>query len=126
MVYLAAGILILHSFIPHNHYEELTDNERTEIFADKGGFIDYMKLIFLTDLGEDHMETFDRDEQIDHTFKYQIEVNSDIIILAGVLSPTHLQEHKIRFQDNFKDDIPLISQYFLSHIDFRGPPDHVG
>lgn len=115
----------MHSTIPHKHSNELGDYDQSAAFAEADGLIDYVKLLFLTDLGEGHMETFEQGENFDFDTEYQIESSPKIAhFFAEVSTSSHI-DNSLIYQSNYTDDVPIVRRYFLEHIDFRGPPIQV-
>ncbi len=112
----------MHSVVPHQHIDDLGDFDQGEAFEKAGGLLDYVKLLFLTDLGEGHMESFDQGEQFDFASEFQVEFNPEITPFSITLSPTNFVSIPSQVQTNYTDGVPILRQYFLSHIEFRGPP----
>ena len=112
----------MHSIIPHQHSNELIDYDQSEAFAEADGLIDYVKLLFLTDLGEGHMENFEQGENYDLVYEFQVESHFTIIYFCSEFSsPNHIDNNLVN-TSIYENDVPITKQYFLSHIDFRGPP----
>lgn len=112
----------MHSTIPHQHSNELSDYDQSKTFAEADGLIDYVKLLFLTDLGECHMETFDQGEQFDFASEFQVESIVNILPLPHDISSTQQIHNQLIRKINYRDQVPIVRHYFLSHINFRGPP----
>jgi hypothetical protein len=114
----------LHSFIPHKHYDELKDYEQKATLAEARGVIDFMQMVFLTDLGEGHMETFDQCDNIElkANFSTETDIDDQVTTFAFVLTSSDYQHYPLYFRPNYTEDVPIFKEYFLSHVDFRGPP----
>ena len=112
----------MHGTIPHQHSNELSDYDQSKTFAEADGLIDYVKLLFLTDLGECHMETFAQGNNFDFDTEFQLEQSPDLTqFTTDFIVTNHLHNHLI-YKLNYTDDVPIIREYFLSNINFRGPP----
>jgi hypothetical protein len=122
LIYLAASILLLHSIIPHKHLNDLDNGARSETYAEADGVVDYIKLMFLTDLGEGHMETFDQGKEINLNVDFQFDFTPDIAVLANKLSFVSLSNDNYTKRTNCTYNVPILRRDFLSNIDFRGPP----
>ena len=119
---MAASIFVLHSIIPHQHANEVGSFDESKAFINADGLLDFVQLFFLTDLGEGHMETFDQGEQFDFGSMFQIESSSVIIPFSSVVSSTNFVNVQLPSQRHYLDGVPILRHYFLSNIDFRGPP----
>ncbi len=108
--------------MPHTHSNELSDYDQSEAFEEADGLIDYVKLLFLTDLGEGHMESFEQGNSFDFDSEFQLETSPQTTVFSAVLPITNQVDSHLRYKVNYTDGVPIIRQYFLSHIDFRGPP----
>ena len=123
LLFLSASLILLHSIIPHQHYAELDNKTKNEVYAEAEGIIDYIKLMFLSDLGEGHMETFDQGKGIDLNLDFQYELVPDISVLIDRVLLWNYDNDNFNIIQIYVDDVPITRQYFLSHIDFRGPPN---
>ena len=78
--------------------------------------------MFLTDLGEGHMETFEQVEGLDFESNIQSDfVQFDFPGMFGFhlsINPT-VEYH---FNANYKVNKPFLRRYPDEYIDFRGPP----
>ena len=118
------SILILHTFIPHQHIEELSEFEKKEL-ENPDSFIDYVKIMFLTDLGEGHMESFDQVENYDFNSEYQdysMPMEFPQTFLFYSINPATIEPLN---SCTYLDDIPILRRCPDEHIDFRGPPIQV-
>ena len=112
----------MHSTIPHQHSNELSDYDHSKAYTEADGLIDYVKLLFITDLGEGHMETFDQGNEFDLNVDFLVGFCSEISLMPITASFLTLKNNRQLCESNSIDDVAIVSQYFLSHIDFRGPP----
>ena len=114
----------MHTFIPHRHFDELSNTEKQEL-ENPDSFLDYVKIMFLTDLGEGHMETFDQGEKYDFDTEAQIDhVQKDFPRLDFIhFSDKPLIE--LETASSYLDDVPILRRLPDAHIDFRGPPSQV-
>lgn len=55
---LAGCLLLLHSFIPHQHHSELSEEEHIEQHEEADDLFEFLQLVFHIDFGEDHLEKF--------------------------------------------------------------------
>ena len=114
--------MLLHSIIPHKHTNELGDTTKDDIYSEADGIVDYIKLMFLTDLGEGHMETFDQGKDIDLNVDFQFDITPNVAFIGPKIAFQVLDNNNFAYNANYNDGIPIISRYFLSNINFRGPP----
>lgn len=114
--------MLLHSFIPHQHANELGSWDETKAIEDADGLIDYVRFLFLTDLGEGHMETFDQEKEFALEFKYPMNSVSSVAMIPDQVSPLSFNKEESSYISNYEGRIPIIRQYLLSHVEFRGPP----
>ena len=52
-------MLLLHSFMPHQHSDELSAAEHIEEHTSASSVFDYLAVLFHENLGENHLEHFD-------------------------------------------------------------------
>ncbi len=57
-MYLATGILLLHTFIPHSHSEELQDHVALSCDNCENCILEFLEIILDHDFGEYHLEHF--------------------------------------------------------------------
>jgi len=112
----------LHSVLPHQHHDDLNDSEHKEAHAEADDLIDYLKLVFHTDLGDGHMENFDQGKGYDLDLDTSFDSNPDIAAVACVQPFLNNISNSIHFQNTIPHDVPILRQYFLSNTNFRGPP----
>jgi len=55
----------------------MADFDKSTAFEEADGILDYVKLMFLTDLGDGHMESFDQGEQFDFDSEFQLVSHTD-------------------------------------------------
>lgn len=110
--------------MPHQHIEELTDFEKTEL-ENPDSFVDYVKIMFLTDLGEGHMESFDQGENFDLNSQLHFETHSLDFPFIAFISASAKPDVACSMTSGVPDDIPFLRRFPDEHIDFRGPPFHV-
>lgn len=107
--------------MPHKHYDELDEYEKQATFSDAEHLIDYIELLFLTDLGEGHMECFEQSKDFDFDYNIQFESNP--------APPPSI--HMVAFQNQkvsntqepyLIDNVPIIRRDYFRKNTFRGPP----
>lgn len=110
---LASGaILMLHSLLPHDHHDELDDLQHYEQRASAESLVDYIKLAFHIDLGEDHLEDFQGSKQLDFSITPIDPVN--------VILP---KPEILMIRDQYHEEgAVVISRASVAAIPFRGPP----
>ena len=114
--------MLLHSVIPHKHANELGNTTENEVYSEADGIVDYIKLMFLTDLGEGHMEVFDQSRDVDLNVDFQFDFTPNVAVFTDKLCFNNLDKDNFVYITNYNDQPPIIRRYFLSNIDFRGPP----
>ena len=60
-LYIAGFILLLHTVIPHYHSGDMLVTEEQPSFETSNSILDYVKVMFLSDLGDGHMDHFSSD-----------------------------------------------------------------
>jgi hypothetical protein len=113
-IILAGAILLLHTFLPHEHHDELKQNQNIEAHANANSLLDYIKLAFHVDLGEDHLEGYKitQHEQLnfDLILFFSLDYSFEIQLTAGAA------QHFVNFEEK------LHSRYYSRHLSLRGPP----
>ena len=83
-MFTALSMLLLHSFMPHQHHDELSEEEHIEQHTSASTAFDYLALLFHENIGVDHLEHFETTdylfnfclvavETMDYYFLYQVE-----------------------------------------------------
>lgn len=113
-IILAGSILLMHSILPHEHHSELDVNQHVEEHETATSLLDFIKLAFHVDLGQDHLESYKVDQQEQVTFHL---IASPILEFSFEAPCTQAQPQKfIPFEDK------LHSRDFPQHLRLRGPP----
>jgi hypothetical protein len=114
----------LHSLLPHQHFDELDSEEHKEEHAQADGLIDYLQLIFHTDLGDGHMESFEDGKGFD--FDVDFTINLIPVLVAHSYYPLLQNPSNHQSIVSYYDhDIPILKKDVIAHLDFRGPPSFV-
>ncbi len=113
-IILAGSILLMHSILPHEHHSELDENQHIEAHETANSLIDYIKLAFHIDLGQDHLESYKVTQQEVLAFDL---ISYPTLDFSFHITSTEIQSQKfIPLTDNFQ------STYFSQHLRLRGPP----
>lgn len=118
-LYIAGFILLLHTLIPHYHAGDSYISEDLPSFETSETFLDYVKVMFLTDLGEGHMDHFSSDDgPVDILLDFDF-MQSPILTgaVVNILSPkSEVYTNEVYYTSS---DPPehYRTQYYL-----RGPP----
>ena len=110
---LAGVILLLHSFLPHHHHNEISEAEHVEVHEEARTVIDYILLAFHNNPGENHLEEFKNAQQ------YQLQ----LLLVASV--PNFDFGSSVVLETLEKPS--AYSYYFpqpihYQNLQFRGPP----
>lgn len=57
-IIVAGSILLMHSILPHEHHSELDEEQHVVAHETATSLLDFIKLAFHVDLGEDHLERY--------------------------------------------------------------------
>ena len=107
--------------MPHQHHDELGSDEHSEEHAQAEGVLDYLQLLFHTDLGDGHMENFENSKGFDLDVEFTFNVFSDLI--TDSYYPLFLKPSVVQKRiSNFDHGIPILKKDVIAHLDFRGPP----
>ena len=109
-IVLAGVLLLLHTFIPHQHHSELDEVEHIEQHEQAENLFDLLQLVFHIDLGGDHLEDF---KTASFAFTFPDLFDPDILERTnyGILSNQFPAEN---ISDNSVREI--------RNLQFRGPP----
>lgn len=107
----------MHSVMAHQHHSELDYNEHIEAHESATSFLDFIKLAFHVDLGEDHLE--------DYEVVQQAELNFDLFVTTVLDISFDLENTTSGSQQLFVFQEKLHSQYLSRHLSLRGPPTSI-
>ncbi|MEO9482455.1 MAG: hypothetical protein ABJG47_03380 [Ekhidna sp.] len=107
---LAGALLLLHTFIPHQHHSELDEAEHIEQHQQADDLFDLLQLVFHIDLGGDHLEDF---KTASFTF------TSPDFFDHSVLERTYYSVQLDQFPTEFISDNSVQE---IHSLQFRGPP----
>ncbi|MEP5612863.1 MAG: hypothetical protein ABJP45_11465 [Cyclobacteriaceae bacterium] len=114
LMMVAGGILLMHSFLPHSHHDELSDTEHVEVHEEAESILDFFRLAFHVNQGENHLEDFKNSQQ----YQAQFLVVTSIIDLA--FGPVLIEEipksNSTTYLSNFQ------TRFKHKDLSFRGPP----
>jgi len=113
-IILAGAILLFHSFLPHDHHYELDDDQHFEAHQTAATLLDFIKLAFHVDLGQDHLESYNVAQQEQIALDLMIIPNFDYLL--GPIFITVTPAKHFPFQDK------LHSRHLIKHLSLRGPP----
>jgi hypothetical protein len=111
--------------VPHNHIGDSFDQSSKTTFSEAESIIDYIKIAFLVDLGDGHLDSFEQGEKYDFNSEFQIETSSKTLPISYFIPESIISQNLILNNNQYTNCVPFLRQYFLSHIDFRGPPFNV-
>lgn len=111
----------MHSLLPHQHHDELDIIEHSEERAQAEGMVDYLQLLFHTDLGDGHMENFESGRGFDFDTEYTVNLFPDLVTYSyyPILQKPAIQQSGTCYYDH---DVPIVKKDVIAHLDFRGPP----
>lgn len=105
---------MLHSFVPHQHHDELGQAEHISEHSSATSTLDFLSLIFHENLGENHLENFENTECHFDFVAIAVLPSADYSLAEVVLAET-----ESKYQD-YPNAIP-ISVYPKTSSE-RGPP----
>lgn len=108
---LAGALLLLHTFIPHQHHSELDEIEHYEQHKQADNLYDLLQLAFHIDLGSDHLEAF-KTVSFDYVHPYSFDYKT---ISAS--------SYQLIYITSAPQDFELLqAPDLLESLKFRGPP----
>ena len=111
---LAGAILLLHSILPHKHHTELNALEHVTQHESATSLLDFIKLAFHLDQGEDHLENFKVAEQYQLSIDLFVFSQLDFSLEAKVVELWSIDFPVYQYTQYHK--------YLLPQLRFRGPP----
>lgn len=114
LMMVAGGILLMHSFLPHSHHDELSDTEHTEVHEEAESILDFFRLAFHVNQGENHLEDFKNSPQ----YQTQFLLVASIVDLefGSVLIEEFPKLNSTAYLSNFQ------TRFRYKGLNFRGPP----
>lgn len=112
-MFVAVAILLLHSFLPHSHHDELSEEEHIEVHEEAVTLLDFIRLAFHIDPGKNHLEDFKNAQQYQAQFllaETELKIEFQVILLEE--SPAYTTTYFSNFQTRFRH----------KGLSFRGPP----
>lgn len=114
LMIVAGAILLLHSFLPHSHHDELSDSEHTEVHEEAETILDFFRLAFHVNQGENHLENFKNAQQ------YQAQFLLVASIIELEFGPVLIEEfpklNETAYLSTFQ------TRFRHKYLSFRGPP----
>ncbi len=107
---MAGSLLLLHTFIPHEHHAEINQVERIQQHQQADDLFDLLQLVFHNDLGEEHLENF-------RTTCYFF-IPSDTFD-QELLTPTY---YLVQSTPHTLEDVSFSFTEEIHILSFRGPP----
>ncbi len=113
MISSAIVILLLHTTTPHQHVKSDTPENYISLKSDEANFLSLLQFIFHPDLGENHLEDFQNE--------HQLELNIPDFAIAAILIPTipEIEEKVIHVTPN---QFKARDKIYLHQSKLRGPP----
>ncbi|MEP1096306.1 MAG: hypothetical protein ABJG78_14415 [Cyclobacteriaceae bacterium] len=114
LMMVAGVILLMHSFLPHSHHDELSDSEHIEVHEEAETILDFFRLAFHVNQGENHLENFKNAQQ----YQAQFLLIASIIELefGPVLIEEAPKSNSTTYISNFQN------RFRHKDLSFRGPP----
>lgn len=116
-MYLAFSITVLHGIVPHVHDDQLNTDETIDR-TDTTSILNLLNDLFHVDLGEDHLEHFNKGEC--QTIQLQfVDLSSSFWSLVS-----HIEIEEESYSDRIIDyDVdPPVPIYYRQCLILRGPP----
>lgn len=109
---VAASILMLHSFLPHQHHNEIADDRHFIEHDNADSILDYLKLAFHANLGENHLEEYEKASSVFLAFFPPCQTTYE-------LNNAWVQQNDTEFEDQ---QFCLHESLLTEQSQFRGPP----
>lgn len=111
----------MHSVLPHVHHEELSIAEHEEAHLSADSLLDYIELIFHTDIGDGHLEHFASGQGLDFELSpVALDIPFSAVPVQHVLLVSG--EHLFISGTFYLKDDPFPDLPFLGAFSLRGPP----
>ncbi len=114
----------MHTLVPHDHKGDYYAQNSQSVFSEAASVVDYIRIAFLIDLGEGHLDTFEQGANFDFNTEFQIESCSKPTPISNLIPESIISQSLNVDNNQYSNNVPIVRQYFLSHIDFRGPPSN--
>ena len=122
-LHVAMTIVLVHSFVPHQHHEELSIEEHNRQHREASGWIDYLLLAFHIGPNQGHLDEFHSTEtNVDKSndsdqFEFDVQYYVESIFIASELISTPIPKIHTAFTGDFLSNTRIL----------RGPPtNHIG
>ena len=116
LLYTAAAILLLHSWVPHQHHTtQVEEPTFTSCVHSDNSILGFLGRVFHQDLGSEHLENFQSVKKID--FSWQIDFIAEILTINSAEKPA---VHGNNYQ--FPIDASRSDQSLVQAVSVRGPP----
>ena len=113
--------MLLHSILPHAHHDEMSHPEHSTSHQEADNLIDYLELIFHTDVGEGHLEHFETGQGLDFNIVSNITTVAILDIVTEHLFSVSGELRFIASEFYLKDDhLPDCNLH--DSFSLRGPP----
>lgn len=107
--------------LPHAHHDELSDDDHELVHQSADSILDYIKLIFHTDMGEGHLENFESGQGFDFDHISAVAISP----IVGVVTDHVLMvsgEHSFIASEFYLKDDPFPDPHNYTSFSLRGPP----
>ncbi|MFT4739085.1 MAG: hypothetical protein ACI8QD_000453 [Cyclobacteriaceae bacterium] len=111
---LAGTILLMHSVLPHHHHGDLNENQNVNAHETASSLLDFVKLAFHVDLGQDHLESYNVAQYEQVSFDILSVAINDFLFEASIT--------EISFPKRFPFQENLHARFLSHHLSVRGPP----
>lgn len=112
LLHTAVLIMLLHSIVPHEHHDELLEQDTVVLYSSNECIFDWLQFVFHDDLGAGHLENFVQGEAPN-----LVKVSSTIPVVGVILFDSALSESKTPI-------VTLVNQAtneFTRSLHFRHP-----
>ncbi|WP_421765563.1 hypothetical protein [Ekhidna sp.] len=115
-LFVAVSFLMLHTFMPHHHSDQISEEQHFIEHSEADSLIDFIRLAFHLNPGENHLEEFEQNTGVTLHFPvadfHKIEVPNQVIDIA---TPSFTKAQ----------DVAIEHQFTSLSLSFRGPPQLV-
>jgi len=122
ILFLATGMLMLHTLLPHEHHEDSSGENHFVEFKDADSIIDYLRLAFHFNPGENHLEDFNKSQDNALDFNNAQDYTPNFIYPSVQSFQYDVQFQVLTQYSSVAASENLSEINFLAPKYFRGPP----
>ncbi len=114
-MFLAVCILMLHTVIPHDHHEDMSEFTRTHVIEHESAtsWFDYINLAFHFSPAKNHLEDFEKSNQ---NFSFDFHASYQLLDFKNIV------ENVLENEWHIADDSRELRSPYVILPRFRGPP----